>query len=178
MPAKKRVLKPLFSITNMGLRIGDLEAMVKLGSSFSAWARDLTESNGFVISKEEKVKFVVLTPRDLGFKEWPTTDEILDTNRLKTWSLKRLKDQAIELCACDDAHYLRAHYAHQPHKESLAVAMRPLVINKKGDVAVFHIDHYPRGLWLYARFAMPTSRHDLDDKWVFRLVKRSSKPST
>ncbi len=162
--------KPSFSISVGGLSLGDLESMVKRSASLSYSSRELARESGFRPSMaQEEVNFIVLSPRDLGFVVWPTTSDILEPSFLTRWSRRSLDDQLVCLCAPEDAYFLRAHYVYQPNQESLAIAMTPLVVNKKGDVAVFHIDNYPRGNWLYARFAMPTSRHDLDDKWIFRL---------
>lgn len=175
MLGEKYRLAPICSFEKQGTGAQGLVKMViESGAHVHPWVHDLMHYGAFAPSPvSEGVSLTVLTVEHFGYKYFvnhPSTAELLDRNRLFEWSKKYLADQVITLCQPDDAFYFRSQYRDQPPNEVLAMAMQPLVIDVEKDVAVFHVDGNRHGeRILAARFALPSSRHSIDEKWIFRL---------
>ena len=130
----------------------------------SDYAKDLMAQKAFVISKEKmEADFVIATPKDLGFTENPTTEELFNEKNLAFYGL--------ELCRADDGPSIRLSYTDQPNSEWLPIAMKPICASD-GYWDVFGLGRFGSELWLYGRYgAEPQGRWDVGDRLVFRARK-------
>lgn len=126
----------------------------------SCWAKDLI-SNFTPSKKKEEIDLVILTPRELGFMEIPTTQELFNSTFLEKHGL--------ELCPPDVGPLLWQICTDQPNNDWLYIAMNP-IIDSGGYPSVFGVGCGAGGRWwLDGRWAHPTDRWFLGSVVVFRL---------
>lgn len=128
----------------------------------SDWARDMIGRKAFTVSRSEEADFAIVTPKDLGFEQNPTTEELFDEKNLSVNGLK--------LCKPDDGPTIRLCYTDQPDGEWLWLGMKPIVASD-GSAGVFRLYRGGSGLWLGGDYAGPQNRWSLDVRVVFRLRK-------
>lgn len=115
------------------------------------------------VSDAQEVDLVILTPRDLGFTENPTTTELY----------ARAKERGYDLCPADVGPVLRVNYDDQPTGEYLWIAIEPIT-DSDGDPGVFGVERGGDGeRWLYGVWSGPVDRWGLGRRIVFRLRKSS-----
>lgn len=178
------VLAPLISIKKRGLGKQELLHFAEEDCRVSLWSKDMLNHREFVPSEIcDRIEFAVMTPRLFGYERFsdrPSMQELLNSTRLEAWSRKHLHLQSVGLCEQDDAFYIREAYRHRLNDEVLAIGMKPQVIHEGVDqkgvpwkaVGVYYVDCVGGTRFLHARYAMPESTCDLDDKWLFQLMPR------
>jgi hypothetical protein len=140
-----------------------ISGVEQAGMKIGNWARDMMNQESFRVSPgAEEVNFVKVTPRDLGFTEMPTTDELY----------ARAGTRGLDLCLADDAPAIRQQYKDQPDGEVIWFAMKQIT-GSGGRPGVFRL--YRGGVWWLHGYCVDSGdRWHLDDGLVFRLRKLSS----
>lgn len=139
------------------------KALKEQGYSVGDLASDILGKPAFTVSPTEtQLDLVVVSGRDLGFKNSVTCKEIYD----------RALEQGLALCPNEVGPQLRLQYAEQPQGEWLLVAMEPIT-DSDGGLRVFDVECHSGGRWLYGSLGEPGSVWDADRRWVF--VRRKSK---
>lgn len=136
----------------LGSKKPDLE-----GVEVSSWAQQLLAKTTYQEEKES-IDLVVLTPADLGFTTYPTTDELF----------ARAEEQGYGLCPAEVGPRLAGTLEEAGW---LYVAMEPIT-DSGGDPRVFHVlRDGDGGQWLITDWARPDGQWDLSYRIVFRLRK-------
>lgn len=137
--------------------------------NISNWTEDLLKKVVYP-KKKQKIELIVLTPKDLGFTEIPTTTQLFNE--------KNLKKYGVELCPASVGVFLRNEYLDQPKGEWLLIAMNP-ISGSDGGPRVFGVGCYFGGaLWLSAHWADPGGVWSLGSRFVFRLRNVSQSSDT
>lgn len=110
--------------------------------------------------QSERIETVRLTPRDLGFNQGATIDDIY----------KKGKEFGLELCPPEVGPQYRLQYTNQPMGEWFFIAMKQ-ISDPDGGPSVFNLRHGDDGVWLYYHWAEPDDRWNPDNQFVFRLRK-------
>lgn len=152
----------------MTLKIGGMssEELLKLlkknGFHVSDWAKDIMAKPAFTTKEtHQEVQLVRLKVKDLGFASEPTTNELF----------ARAKERGLDLCPAEVGPHLRLALTDQPRDEWFWVAMEP-ISDSNGYPNVFGVERNDDGKqWLFADYANPDYRWDLEDGVVFCLRK-------
>lgn len=148
-----------------GKSADELERTLKQnGINVGGYTQQIMEKPEFVTLKSrELVDLIHLKVADLGFTDYPTTDQIYETARRF----------GLELCPPEVGPELRLKYADQPLNEWKYIAMKQIT-GSYGRPHVFRLVRHTGGLWLYTSWAVPTDKWNLDAKFVFRHRKLKS----
>ena len=111
---------------------------------------------------ETEIELVLLTVRDLGFKESARRDDIYE----------RAGDLGFDLVPGEVGPQLRLQYTNQRMDEWMALAMRPIA-GSAGDPRVFYVGRNDGGRWLHGRYGYPDSMWGSYDHWVFARSKQN-----
>ena len=149
-------------LTIGGMPKSDLERVVTTGRFHaSSYASSMMRNRDFTtLQNPETIDTVRLKVSDLGFTDYPTTDELF----------KRAQFFGLELCPAETGPHLRLKDANQPLNEWYYIAMKPIP-DSDGDPDVFKLGHIEAGLWLDDDWTNPDRRWFLGDGLVFRLRK-------
>lgn len=155
-------MKTIFKTITTGKKI-TAKQLEKSGINVSSYAKEILSKVVFSKKKEE-IDLVILTPRDLGFTEYPTTKELFE----------KAKEQGYELCSAEVGPLLRMEYQDQPNDEWLYIAHEPIT-DSDGNPGVFDVGRRGAGLlWLYSYWVFALDCWGLGGRFVFRLRKSSS----
>lgn len=160
---EKRITRE--SITIGGETTQRLELKLKSKNiQTSPWAQELLHSDEFTTLKNAEVVDVVkLQVSDLGFTDYPTTEQLY----------QRASELGLELCPAEVGPHYRLQYTDQPLHEWVYIGMKQIT-DSHGDPDVFGLLRDADGVWLDAPWGGPTYEWGLDDKGVFR--RRKLKP--
>ena len=154
---KDRMIPPTLHISGRPPAVL-LQEMEKKGMYISDDARSMAKK--IQKPKKETVQLKLVTVRDLGFTESPTTVELF----------ARAKERGLELCPPIVGLELRLQYEDQPMNDWFYVGMVPIA-GSDGDPVVFGVGHDEGGLGLYGSWAGPGDRWGLHYSIVFRVGK-------
>lgn len=145
-----------------GKSVAELERTLKQNKiNVSGYAGDMMKKPEFMTLKSrEVVDLVHLKVGDLGFTDYPTTDQLYE-------AAGRF---GLELCPPEAGPELRLKYTDQPLGEWEYVAMKQIA-DSGGNPRVFKLLRHDDGLWLDGYWARPTNRWNLDNGFVFRIRK-------
>jgi hypothetical protein len=150
-------MKTLKITTGTRVTVKDLE---DAGCAVSGRAKDILKKVKF--SKEKKtLNLVCLTPKELGFSNTPTIEELF----------KKGQEDGYELCPAEVGPLLRLAYVDQPMNEWMCVVMKPIT-SSDGRPRVFSVERYSVASWLETRWTDPDYRWFLGTWFVF--VSRKS----
>ena len=127
----------------------------------SDWARDMMQSPDFAtLGRRTEIEVARLTPADLGFIQYPTTEQFFD--RAASFGLALLPAEAGPHARLQDRNQRPGDWYH--------IAMDP-ISDRLGSPYVFKLGRDEGGLWLGSYWADPGHPWDLDDAFVFGLRK-------
>jgi len=115
----------------------------KAGRQISDWADDILKKVT-LSGAEEEIELVLLTVKDLGFKNGATLKEIF----------KRAFESGLGLCPAEVGLQLALQYLDQPLGEWIRVAMEPMA-DSEGHLYLFFVVRNGDGLWLFVCFGYP-----------------------
>jgi hypothetical protein len=108
------------------------------GVKISKWANDLLGKSVFSVATQEiEIDLVVVTVKELGFKNGAMLKDIYDA----------AKKRGFQLCPNEVGPHLRLQYKDQTKNEWLIIGMEPIT-DSGGVLNVFRIDCDDSGLWL------------------------------
>lgn len=81
------------------------------------------------VETRKKAVLAAMSPRQLGFDENPSTEEILNTSRLQKWSADNSPSWNLTLCPPIIGLALRKQYLDQACGENIWIAMEPVLSN-------------------------------------------------
>ena len=129
--------------------------------SVSDWARDMMESPDFAtLGRRTEIEVARLTPADLGFIRYPTTEQFFD----------RAASFGLELLPAEAGQHARLQDGNQRPGDWYHIAMDPIA-DRYGGPGVFLLGRGGGGLWLDGRWASPGDHWNLDNAFVFGLRK-------
>ena len=132
--------------------------------NISRWAKDILNKNKFTTLKTpEEIDLVKLQVSDLGFTNYPTTDQLY----------QRAIELGLELCPAEVGPHYRLKYGDQPLGEYLYIGMKQIT-GSGGAPSVFRLDFNGDDRWLYTSWVDSTDRWHLVDVIVFRYRKLDS----
>lgn len=133
------------------------EALKNGGFCIGSWGDNILGKPAFkAATKETEIELINVSVAELGFKNCATRADIY----------KKALELGLELCPNEVGPQLRLQYRDQPKGELLLIAMEPIT-DSSGDLGVFYVEHYSRGLWLYCSDGRPDFFWDGDNSWVF-----------
>jgi hypothetical protein len=142
-----------------GLKSADdfRQAFKASGMKLGDWASDVLGKPEFVVSdKETELDLVVVTVKNLGFKNGATREKIY----------ARAKELGLDLCPPEVGPQLRLQYQNQPNGEWILIGMDPIRYSD-GYLHVFHVEHDDSELWLYSDYDRPGCVWDAGDRFAF-----------
>jgi hypothetical protein len=139
---------------------GFRKSMRDKGIHIGRYADDALNNPAFIVAtKETKLKLVIRSVLELGFKKGANLEQIY----------ARAKQLGLDICPAEVGPQLRLQYIYQPGDEWLVIAMEP-IIEKDGRPGVFAVinnTNNPKrimGLGLYM-LCVFNSEDGKDDKW-------------
>lgn len=152
------------SIMAGGIPVKEYEEGLKQKGGFSGYAGSLMENPDFVtLTDREPIDLITLRVQDLGFTEYPTTDQLYE----------KASELGLELCPPEvGPDYLLQNPTLDMY-EWRYIAMKPIT-DSGGRPGVFGLARYGGGLWLGAYWAGPAGKWGLDGRVVFRHRKLNS----
>lgn len=127
----------------------------------SDWARGTMQSPDFsTLGRRTEIEVARLTPADVGFIQYPTTEQFFD--QAASFGLALLPAEAGPHARLQDRNQHPGDWYH--------IAMDP-ISDRYGDPGVFTLERFGGGLWLDGGWADPGGHWDLDDAFVFGLRK-------
>lgn len=130
-----------------------------------------------VAEEDNGLDFVVLTPKDFGFTERPSTRQLLSGAFCSEWSERCLDGQTIALCLPHDGIWIRKLHSKKSQtveEWNLRVAMDPVADRNGKHPSVFNVG---RGIDLddptrfEGNWVEPHDLWSLDQKIIFRLYE-------
>ena len=167
-PCWSRPSKPFsiwMTINVGGVSKDELQRCLEDNDSYISFgARDIMGKPEFKTSVEpNKVPFVLIKVRDLGFTKEPTTQELFNGARLAPFNLA--------LCEPEDGPHLRLALTDQSFNSWFYIAMKPIT-DTGGVPNVFRVVRdTDDSRWLRARSASPDGLWSLWEEVVFRSHK-------
>lgn len=156
---------PIWQLTIGGKSQEELqEELQRGGYQVDPYAKDMMISRNFTtLEEQEEVNLIKLKLSDLGFSEYPTTDQIYE----------RALELGLELCSAEVGPHLRLTYKQQPKKEGFFIAMKQIA-DRYGYEGIFKLWHSEDGLRLDFFWARPARKWNPIHGFVFSL--RSNTP--
>lgn len=155
---------PEGKIEKYGVSIGGktkdelVKEMEVKGIKLSSYAKQLLDSKDFETQKnKEELNLVRLTPKDLGFSSYSTTEQIY----------KKAVEFGLELCPAEVGPNLRLTYSGD---NWMYIAMKQIK-DLDGCPSVFSLSRAGADLWLHDYRAHPQYQWTLYNKFVFCLRK-------
>ena len=139
-----------------------LEALNQAGCEFDGNCQFALRQPDFEVSAvETEVKLVVLSLRDLGFRD----------DAIRSDVYKRARKLGFELCPCEVGPQLRLQYKDQPMEESLEIAMEPIAHDCNFSVSLSADENNGKPALRACSNAHNSWWCDIDELWVFILPK-------
>lgn len=158
------------SIRRVSLEVGgvakdELKRMLQAGGEqISPPVEFMIDSGEFaILPNRERVDFIRLTVRDLGFPERATTDQIFE----------RAAFLGLELCPPETGPEYFLRFKDQPMDGSFSIGMRQ-VAGADREPRVFYVGRHAEGVWVSDICAYPVSEWEPGYRFLFRLRKNGA----
>lgn len=131
--------------------------------NISPYAEEMIKSPDFTtLESPEPVDLIRIKVADLGFTEYPTTDQLY----------VKAAELGLELCPAEVGPHQRLLDANRPLNEWYYVAMKQIP-DRGGYPLVFRLGQGGGGPWLGGDVALPANEWNLGHQFVFRVRKLS-----